>query len=179
VNYFDYRYRVLYADTDQMGITYYANYLKWFEAARTEYFRALGFPYTECEKKGIYLPVAEAHANYLAPSAYDDDITVRTSVVEIGNSTLRFEYQIMNTKTQVVLVTGYTVHVFVQPVPTSKNHGHGEESAIENTLVADTSGNGTSSRYGGNRAMKPCRVPAEIKEVVKEHALLKKRCRCK
>jgi len=143
MEYFDYRYRVLYADTDQMGITYYANYLKWFEAARTEYFRALGFPYTECEKKGIYLPVAEAHANYLAPSTYDDDITVRTSVVEIGNSTLRFEYQVMNAKTQVMLATGHTVHVFV------------------------------------NKAMRPCRVPAEIKEVVKEHALLKKRCRCK
>ncbi|OGX13933.1 MAG: hypothetical protein A2351_07060 [Omnitrophica bacterium RIFOXYB12_FULL_50_7] len=141
--YFDYRYRVLYADTDQMGITYYANYLKWFEAARTEYFRALGFPYTECEKKEIYLPVAEAHANYLAPSTYDDDITVRASVVEIGNSTLRFEYQVMNSKTQVLLATGYTVHVFV------------------------------------NKTMKPCRVPAEIKAVVQEHALLKKRCRCK
>ena len=143
MNYFDYPYRVLYADTDQMGITYYANYFKWFEAARTEYFRALGFPYTECEKKGIYLPVAEAHANYVAPSTYDDDITVRTSVVEIGNSTLRFEYQVMKTKTQILLATGHTVHVFV------------------------------------NKAMKPCRVPAEIKEVVKVHALLKKRCRCK
>jgi acyl-CoA thioester hydrolase len=143
VNYFDYRTRVLYADTDQMGIAYYANYLKWFEAARTEYFRVLGFPYTECEKKGIYLPVAEAHANYLAPSTYDDDILVRTSVVEIGNSTLRFEYQVMNAKTQAVLVTGYTVHVFV------------------------------------DKTLRPCRVPAEIKEAVKEHALLKKRCRCK
>ncbi len=143
MNYFDYRYRVLYADTDQMGITYYANYLKWFEAARTEYFRTLGSPYTECEKKGVFLPVAEAHANYLAPSTYDDDITVRTSVAEIGNSILRFEYQVMNTKTQVLLATGYTMHVFV------------------------------------TKAMKPCRVPVEIKGVVKEYALLKKRCRCK
>jgi acyl-CoA thioesterase FadM len=64
-------------------------------------------------------------------------------VVEIGNSTLRFEYQAINAKTQATLATGYTVHVFV------------------------------------NKGMKPCRVPAEIKEVVKEHALLKKRCRCK
>jgi acyl-CoA thioester hydrolase len=143
VEYFDYRYRVLYADTDQMGITYYANYLKWFEAARNEYFRALGFPYTECEKKGIYLPVAEAHVNYIAPSTYDDDVTVRTSVAQIGGSILRFEYQVMNTKTRIPLATGYTLHVFV------------------------------------NKAMKPCRVPAEIKEVVKECALLKKRCRCK
>ena len=126
-----------------MGITNYANPLRWFEAARTEYFRALGFPYTECEKKGIYLPVAEAHVNYLAPSTYDDDIIVRASVAEIGNSTLRFEYQVMNAKTQVSVATGYTVHVFV------------------------------------SKTMRPCRVPAEIKGVVKEHALLKKRCRCK
>mgnify|MGYP003797697067 CR=1 FL=1 len=113
VNYYDYRYRVLYADTDQMGITYYANYFRWFEAARTEYFRALGFPYTECEKKGIYLPVAEAHADYKAPSTYDDDVVVRTSVSKIGNSTLRFEYQVTNAKTSKLLVTGHTVHVFV------------------------------------------------------------------
>ena len=143
MNYFDYHTRVLYADTDQMGITYYANYFKWFEAARTEYFRALGFPYTECEKKGIYLPVAESHANYLAPSTYDDDIIVRTSVSEIGNSTLRFEYQVMRAKTHIPVATGYTLHVFV------------------------------------TKAMKPCRVPEEIRKVVKEHTLLKKRCRCK
>ena len=143
MEYFDYKYRVLYADTDRMGITYYANYLKWFEAGRNEYFRELGFPYTECEKKGIYLPVAEAHVNYLAPSTYDDDILVRTSVAEIGNSTLRFEYQVMNAKTHVSLATGSTLHVFV------------------------------------NKGMKPCRVPEEIKVVVKEHVLLKKRCRCK
>ena len=143
MNYFDYRYRVLYADTDQMGITYYANYFRWFEAARTEYFRELGFPYVECEKKGFYLPVAEAHANYLAPSTYDDDILVRTSVAEMGNSTLRFEYRILNAKTEASIATGYTVHVFV------------------------------------NKGMKPCRVPAEIKEAVTIFPILKKRCRCK
>ncbi len=113
MNYFDYRYRVLYADTDRMGITYYANYFRFFEAARTEYFRALGLPYTECEKKGIYLPVAEAHATYRAPSTYDDDLVVRTSVTEMGGSTLRFEYQVLSARTQKLLVTGHTVHVFV------------------------------------------------------------------
>ncbi len=143
MDYFDYRCRVLYADTDRMGITYYANYFRWFEAARTEYFRALGFPYDTCEKKGIYLPVAEAHASYLSPSTYDDDILVRTSVAEIGNSTLRFEYQVMNAVTQKPVATGYTVHVFV------------------------------------HKDMKPCRVPAEIKEVVTPRPLLKKRCRCR
>lgn len=113
MNYFDYRCRVLYGDTDRMGISYYGNYFRWFEAARTEYFRALGFPYTECEQKGFYLPVAEAHAEYQSPSTYDDEIIVRTSVSEMGNSTLRFEYQVLNAKTQQLLVTGHTVHVFV------------------------------------------------------------------
>jgi acyl-CoA thioester hydrolase len=143
MNYYDYPYRVIYADTDRMGITYYANYLKWFEAARTEYFRMLGFPYTECEKKGVFLPVAEAHANYLSPSTYDDDIIVRTSVSELGNSTVRFEYQVMKAKTQIPVATGHTLHVFV------------------------------------DKNMKPCRVPEEIRKVVTEHTLLKKRCRCK
>lgn len=143
MEYFDYHCRVLYADTDRMGITYYANYFRWFEAARTEYFRELGFPYDDCEKKGIYLPVAEAHASYLSPSTYDDAIVVRTSVSEMGNSTLRFEYRVMNADTEKLVATGYSLHVFV------------------------------------NKGMKPCRVPEEIRKIVKEHSLLKKRCRCK
>ena len=56
---FDYETRVRYGETDQMGISYYANYFVWFEAARTEYFRALGFVYSEFEKQCIFLPVAE------------------------------------------------------------------------------------------------------------------------
>ena len=72
MEYFDYHYRVIYADTDRMGVTYYGHYFRFFEAARNEYFRMLGLPYTECEKKGIFLPVGEAHAKYIAPSTYDD-----------------------------------------------------------------------------------------------------------
>ena len=143
MDYFDYHYRVLYADTDRMGITYYANYFRWFEAARTEYFRALGFPYDECEKKGIYLPVAEAHASYLSPSTYDDAVVVRTCVSKMGNSTMRFEYRVMHEGTEKPIATGYSMHVFV------------------------------------NKGMKPCRVPAEIRGIVREYALLSKRCRCK
>ena len=88
---FDYECRVRYADTDKMGISYYANYFVWFEAARTEYFRELGFAYLEFEKQGILLPVAEAHARYLGPSAYDDMLTVRTVVSQMRQSSLKFE----------------------------------------------------------------------------------------
>ena len=113
MNYFDYEHRVRYADTDKMGVTYYANYFVWFEAARTEYFRALGFPYTECEKKGYFLPVIETNAHYFAPTTYDDQIVIRTSVSEIGKSSIRFEYQVTKKESQQLAATGYSVHVFV------------------------------------------------------------------
>ncbi len=113
MKYFDHEYRVRYADTDKMGITYYANYLVWFEAARTEYFRALGLPYTECEKEGHFLPVIESRVKYLAPSTYDDFVVVRTSVAKMGHSSLHFEYQVFLKSSQKLLTTGMTAHVFV------------------------------------------------------------------
>ena len=118
MNTFDYEYRVRYADTDKLGISYYANYFVWFEAARTEYFRALGFPYTECEKKGYFLPVVETGAKYLGPSTYDDLLMIRTSVAKLGKSSMRFEYQVFKKDsrggmTQSLLATGFSVHVFV------------------------------------------------------------------
>ncbi len=113
MQYYDYEYRIRYGDTDMMGISYYANYFVWFEAARTEYFRAVGLPYTECEKQGLYMPVVETSAKYKAPCTYDDLIYVRTSVSEIKISTLRFEYQVFNRVTQKLLTTGFSVHVCV------------------------------------------------------------------
>lgn len=113
MKYYDYAYRVRYGDTDMMGISYYANYLVWFEAARTEYFRALGLPYTECEKQGIYLPVVEAQARYMGPSTYDDLLTIRTSVCEVRISTIRFEYLVFKSEQEIRISQGYTIHVFV------------------------------------------------------------------
>ncbi len=113
MEYFDYEYRVRYGDTDKLGISYYANYFVWFEAARTEYFRALSLPYTECEKKGFFLPVVETAAQYHAPSTYDDLLIVRTSVNECRRSSMRFEYQVMRAGSEKVLVTGFSVHVCV------------------------------------------------------------------
>ncbi|MBI4372617.1 MAG: acyl-CoA thioesterase [Candidatus Omnitrophica bacterium] len=109
---FDYETRVRYAETDRMGISYYANYFVWFEAARTEYFRALGFVYSEFEKQGIFLPVAEAHCRYAEPSSYDDLITVRTVVSQVRQSSIRFEYHVLKNKGTKPIATGYTIHVF-------------------------------------------------------------------
>ena len=69
-------YRVIYGDTDNMGVAYYANYLRWFEIGRTEMFRHLGLTYSEIEARGIFLPVAEAHCKYLAPAHYDELLVI-------------------------------------------------------------------------------------------------------
>src|SRR3989442_8035662 len=68
--------RVRYADSDQMGVAYYANYLVWFEIGRTEWLRARGYAYRSLESEGVFLPVTEAYCRYLAPSRYDDVIYV-------------------------------------------------------------------------------------------------------
>ena len=112
---FDYQTRVRYAETDRMGISYYANYFIWFEAARTEYFRVLGIVYSEFEKQGIFLPVAEAHCRYTEPSSYDDVITVRTVVSQIRQSSIRFEYHVLKNHGAKPIAAGYTVHVFSGP----------------------------------------------------------------
>src|SRR4029077_6760068 len=113
MNYFDYECRVIYGDTDKMGISYYGNYFRWFEAARTEYFRALGLPYTECEKKGYFLPVVETSAKYFSPSTYDDLIVVRTSVAKLGMTSIRFEYVVFQKGTEKLVANGSSVHAFV------------------------------------------------------------------
>ena len=112
MKFFEYETRVRYAETDRMGISYYANYFVWFEAARTEYFRALGFVYSEFEKQGVFLPVAEAQCRYIGPSSYDDLLTIRTVVSQIRQSSIRFEYQVLKNKDTKPIATGYTIHVF-------------------------------------------------------------------
>ena len=89
--YFDISYRVPYADTDQMGVVYYANYLEYFERSRTELLRSAGLPYSELERLGLFLPVSEAHCRYLAPAHYDDLLTLRSWVAEVKGVRLRIE----------------------------------------------------------------------------------------
>ena len=87
-------YRVPYADTDQMGVVYYANYLEYFERSRTEMLRSVGLPYSELEKQGIFLPVSEAYCRYLAPARYDDLLTFRSRVSEIKGVRMRVESEV-------------------------------------------------------------------------------------
>ena len=104
------RIRVRYQETDNMGVVYYANYLVWFEVARTEYLRSRGISYRELEGKGMYLMVASASCQYKASARYDDEVRVQTWVAEMKNSSLKFEYKLFIAEK--LIATGESVHVF-------------------------------------------------------------------
>lgn len=92
----DTQLRVLYAHTDKAGVVYYANYLAFFEAGRTEYLRSLGRSYADFERLGFILTVTEATARYLGPALYDDLLTVRTRVTRLRRTRIDFAYEILN-----------------------------------------------------------------------------------
>jgi len=106
--------RVRYAETDQMGVVYYANYLVWMEVARVEYCKSVGFSYEEMEREdGIFLAVAEAHCRYLYPARFDQDVTIETTLADAHPRMVSFAYEIRLTESGRKLATGKTRHVFV------------------------------------------------------------------
>lgn len=108
-----YRFRVRYADTDQMGTFYNARALEWFEVGRSELSRDMGLPYIEWEARGVFLPLVEAHVNYLSPASYDHDLEMTTSVQRKGLARLLFEYEVFNHTTGKKIASGYTVHATI------------------------------------------------------------------
>ncbi len=105
---------VRYAETDQMGVVYYANYLVWFEVGRVAWCRAKGFHYGEMESKdGCYLMVAEAVCRYKAPARFSDDIVIRTALAKATDRVIRYRYELREMKTGQLLATGETAHVVV------------------------------------------------------------------
>jgi acyl-CoA thioester hydrolase len=108
------RLRVIYGDTDQMGVVYYANYFRYFEFARSEYFRARGGSYRELERDGLMLPVVEATASYKSPARYEDVLLIRARVSELRRVSLVFSYEIYREGgSDTPLCTGRTVHACV------------------------------------------------------------------
>ena len=104
--------RVRYADSDQMGVAYYANYLVWFEVGRTEWLRARGYAYRSLESEGVFLPVTEAACRYLAPSRYDDLVWIVTRVGKLGRTIVRFDYRILK-EDGTLAAEGHTEHCFL------------------------------------------------------------------
>ncbi len=103
---------VRYAETDQMGIVYYANYLVWFEVGRVAWCRARGFHYRDMERDDDrFMVVAEVNCRYRAPARFDDDVKIRTAIASATDKVIRFQYKIQNHKTGELLATGESVHV--------------------------------------------------------------------
>jgi len=108
--------RVRYAETDQMGIVYYANYLVWFEIGRVELLRSLGLAYSQLEKEHeCILPVIEASCRYRSPARYDDEILIETRPALVRGSVIKFAYRILRKAAEgaqaTLLAEGETVHV--------------------------------------------------------------------
>jgi acyl-CoA thioester hydrolase len=104
--------RVRYAETDQMGVVYYANYLVWMEVARVDYCRSIGFHYKDMElDDGVLLAVAESHCRYMSPARFDEEISIATSVSDASRRFVSFEYEMTCAGRKVA--TGSTRHVFL------------------------------------------------------------------
>jgi acyl-CoA thioester hydrolase len=107
------RVKVRYAETDQMGVAYYANYFVWFEVGRSQYCNDCGFSYRDMEREsGLFLIVAEASCRYKNPARYEDELVVRTRITELTRRTLRFSYEIERVDGAAV-ATGETLHVLI------------------------------------------------------------------
>jgi acyl-CoA thioester hydrolase len=108
------RFRVRYAETDQMGVVYYANYLVWMEIGRVELVRSRGFDYKSLEQsEGLYLSVIEASCRYLYPARYDQEIIVATAVVKFSPRVIEFGYEIRSAAPDRLLAQGSTRHLWL------------------------------------------------------------------
>lgn len=106
------RLRVRYAETDQMRVAHHAAYLVWFEAARTEYLRFLGFPYRKLEEDGLYLPVVESFCRYCSPASYDDFLMVSARVTGLTRVKVTIAYRAVK-EDGILCAEGHTVHALL------------------------------------------------------------------
>ena len=105
--------RVIYADTDAMGIVYHTNYIRWFEIGRTELFRDMGVRYADMEAEGYSLPLTQVHCHYLQPTHYDDVVLIETDVEYVKWVSVKFVYTIWDEHRQNILAEGYTIHACI------------------------------------------------------------------
>lgn len=106
------RVRVRYAETDQMGVVYYANFLIWFEIGRVEWMRQLGFDYKRMEiEDDCHIPVVEVNCRYKAPARYDEELLILTELAALRGFVLKFRYKIVRAKDRLLLAEGETTHV--------------------------------------------------------------------
>ncbi len=115
------RLRVRYAETDQMGVVYYSNFLVWFEIGRVELLRKLGFDYKTMEiEDDCFIPVVEANCRYKSPARYDDELIVETRVTGVRGAVLKFRYRITRISDRQLLAEGETTHVVTDRTMTKR-----------------------------------------------------------
>lgn len=108
------RLRVRYAETDQMGVVYHANYFVWFEIGRVELLRQLGFSYRDMEAQdGCGIAVIDARCRYKAPARYDDELLLRTKLTMVRESLVQFSYELLRVGNGELLAEGDTTHIVV------------------------------------------------------------------
>ena len=107
------QFRVIYGDTDMMGVVYYGNYFRYFEAGRSEFLRAAGLPYGAFETAGYMLPITSASAKYRASARYDDLLTLETTVSAVKMASLQMTYRLVREADDSLIATGETVHACV------------------------------------------------------------------
>ena len=121
-------YRVIYGDTDQMGVVYYANFLRWFERGRAEFLRQIGLPYSIIEKAGYQFPVADVSCHYAQSAHYDEVVCIETMLTELRRVSLFFNYRINRQSDDCLLATGSTKHACL--------NRHGQVTRIPQMLKA-------------------------------------------
>ncbi len=102
--------RVRYAETDKMGVVYYANYFVWFEVARADLLRSLGWSYREMEKAGVSLPVIDAQCQYHRSVRYDDELDVKAEGRLLSGVRMEFQYEVVRREDRTLAASGKTVH---------------------------------------------------------------------
>jgi acyl-CoA thioester hydrolase len=106
------RLRVRYAETDQMGVVYHSNHFIWFEVGRVELLRQMGFSYRDMESQdNCFIAVAEAKCRYRAPARYDDEVLVRTELLNVRDSVVHFGYELRRAQDGLLLAEGETTHI--------------------------------------------------------------------
>jgi acyl-CoA thioester hydrolase len=133
-------FRVRYAETDQMGVVYHANYLVWCEVGRTDLIRELGMPYARLEEQGVLLAVAEAGIRFHASAKYDERIRVETTVADVRSRTVTFEYRILNADTDARLVSAHTKLVALDRDARPARLPEHLRAALESSVVAGAPG---------------------------------------
>ncbi len=111
--YVDSKFRVRYAETDAMRIVHHSAYIVWFEEGRSEFMRRIGLPYSKIEESGYFFTVVEIRAQYKHPAVYDEEIIVRTRLVEVKNRKAIFYYEVMRAEDEKLLARGKSIHISV------------------------------------------------------------------